>query len=458
MTPAPIPQISAQPPSLVFTETEVEPSRLRDASPYLWLVFAAALLGWTFDAMDLNILTLVLRPMVLDLSGSGDLAVVARIGGLIVALKLFAWGAGGIMFGVLTDKFGRARILMITVLTYAVFTGLSATATSVWQLIVFQMIAGLGIGGEWAAGAALVAETWPEKLRPKIMQIMQMGFAFGFFFAAVLNLTVGVHGWRWMFVAGLVPVIATIFIRRFIREPRRWESTRARVQEAAELARRSAKTSGSSRDLTADAANPLRRLFRPDLRRSTVVGVLLGLAMMAGCWGGLTWIPSWIAQLSASPATISSSVSYVFMLLNAGAILGYLSLMWLADVLGRRLTFVFFCSGALIMSMVLFLTASSISAIMWLMPLYGFFAIGGFGIFAIYLPELFPTAVRGTGQGLAWNFARLITGFGVLGSGFLVGTLGSYPRSSAAISLVYVVGLIAVWFGPETKGRPLQDL
>lgn len=426
--------------------TPMEPERFRDVPIYLWLVFASALMGWAFDAMDLNLLTLLLLPAMQELTGSQDPSVLAGTGGTVVALKLFAWGVGGIAFGVLTDKFGRARIMMITVAVYAVFTALSATADSVWEFALYQMIAGLGIGGEWAAGAALLAETWPERLRAKVMQMMQMGFALGFFFAALLNLAVGPFGWRWVFACGLLPVLLTVVVRHFVREPERWVVSQARVRAAREATP------------AAEAAQPMRRVFQRDLRRPAVVGILLGIAMMVGCWGGLTWIPSWIGQLADSSSNASTLVSVAFMLLNAGAILGYVSLMFLADLIGRRGTFFFFCAGALVMSLVLFGTATSVSGIMWLIPLYGFFAIGGFGIFAIYLPELFPTVVRGTGQGLAWNFARLVTGFGVLGSGLLVGTLGSYPRAAAAVSAAYVIGLVVIWFGPETKGQPLRDM
>jgi MFS family permease len=389
--------------------------------------------------MDLNIFTLILTPTISDLANTTDPGTIASIGGTIIALKLFAWGVGGIIFGVLTDRYGRARILAITVVTYAVFTGLSALATSTWQLAVFQMLAGLGIGGEWAAGAALLAETWPERLRPKVMQLMQMGFAFGFFLAAILNLVVSPFGWRWVFAAGLVPILFTVVLRRFVHEPVRWQRVR-QTEEAQQ-----------------PAIASLTRLFQPDLRRSTIVGILIGIAMMVGSWGGLTWVPSWIAQLAASPTEIVGLVSYAFMLLNGGAILGYLALIWLAEALGRKRTFALFCSGALAVSLLLFTQVETVPALLWTMPIYGFFAVGGFGIFAIYLPELFPTIVRATGQGLVWNFARLLTGFGVIGSGLLVGTLGSFPAAAATVSLVYIVGLVAIWFGVETKGQPLRD-
>ncbi|MFF0450711.1 MFS transporter [Streptomyces sp. NPDC004609] len=416
------------------------PTRLRDAPRYLWLVFASTFLGWAFDAMDLNLLTLMLTETIADLADTQDRGTIASIGGTIIALKLLAWGVGGIVFGMLTDRFGRARILGITVIIYALFTGLSAVSTSVWQLAVFQMLAGLGIGGEWAAGAALLAETWPDRLRPKIMQLMQMGFAAGFFLAALLALTVGPFGWRWVFAAGLVPILLTVVMRKFIREPDRWHTSRQSMP------------AGQS------TLHTTRRLLDRDLRKPTLIAVLLGIAMMVGSWGGLTWLPSWITELAGGPAHVGDSPSHAFMLLNAGAIAGYLALMFLSSVLGRRTMFALFCAGALVVSLVLFTQVDSLSGVMWMMPLYGFFVVGGFGIFAVYLPELFPTVVRATGQGLAWNFARVITAFGVLGSSAMVTALGSFPAAAAAVACVYVVGLVAVWFGPETAGRSLRDV
>jgi MFS family permease len=414
-----------------------EPTRLRDAPRYLWVVFASAFLGWAFDAMDLNLFTLILVPTVQELTGSTDPAVVAHTGGLIIALKLFAWGVGGVAFGFLTDRYGRARILIITVAIYTVFTGLSAVATSVWQLALFQMLAGLGIGGEWAAGAALLAETWPEKLRAKVMQLMQMGFPVGFFLAAVINQFVGPFGWRWVFLCGLLPVLLTIFIRRFVREPERWERSRRELADA-------------------PGTPPLQQLIGPRLRRSTVVGMLAGIAMMIGFWGGTTWLPSWIAQL-APAGTAGEVLSTGVMLMNAGAFAGYVALMWLAGRVGRKVLFALYCGGALVASLVLFTQATTITMILLLLPLYGFFTMGGFGVLAVYLPELFPTVVRASGQGLCWNLARILTGFGVLAGGLLVGTLGSLPAAAAAVSAIYVLGLVAIWFGPETRGRQLQD-
>ncbi|MDT7555201.1 MAG: hypothetical protein QOI16_3741, partial [Pseudonocardiales bacterium] len=163
---------------------------------YLWLVLASAFLAWMFDSIALNVFTLILTPSMADLLHTTNRAAIVGTGGLIVAIKLVAWGVGGTLFGVLTDRFGRARIMLVTIVIYAVFTGLSAAAQDWVQLAIFQAIAGLGIGGEWSAGAALLAESLPERLRPRLMIIMQLAFSVGYFFAAVVNLAVGAASWR----------------------------------------------------------------------------------------------------------------------------------------------------------------------------------------------------------------------------------------------------------------------
>lgn len=405
---------------------------------YLWLVLIAAFLGWMFDAMDLNVLTLVLTPAIRDLTGASSVANIAHFGGITVAVKLFAWGLGGALFGIVTDRLGRVRTMIFTILIYAVFTGLSAVATSWPELLIFQAIAGIGIGGEWAAGAALVAETWPEHLRPRAIQIMQMAFSFGFFAAALDNLLLGPSGWRWVFAAGAIPALLTLLPRKFLREPERWlavhvSSVRSRITIA--------------------------RIFEPDLRKITIAATLIGIAMMVGCWGGLTWIPSWTAQL-LSPDQLahpSTYVSYVLMLMNGGAILGYVTLMWLTEAVGRRWSYFIFCAGSLVSSFCLFAVIHSYIGLCIFMPIYGYFAIGGFGTFAVYLPELFPTIVRATGQGFCWNIARFFTGFGPLIGGVLVVSLGSFTAAIAVIALVFILGLVAIWFLPETRGVPLRD-
>jgi MFS family permease len=192
--------------------------RVEPASWVAWASLASACSAWMFDAMDLTIFTLVLFPSVSELVGSANPGVVAYTGGLIFAWKFVALGLGGIVFGVAADRIGRSATMIITVLIYSVFTGLSALAQNWWQLAILQALAGIGIGGEWAAGAALVAETWPERTRAKALIVMQTSFAAGFFLAALINLVVGPIGWRFVFALGAAPALITILVRVFVRE------------------------------------------------------------------------------------------------------------------------------------------------------------------------------------------------------------------------------------------------
>jgi MFS family permease len=405
----------------------------------------SAFLGWMFDGMDLTIFILILFPCVAELIQSRDPAAIAQAGGLLLAIKLFAWGIGGVAFGIVADRVGRTKTMIATILIYSIFTGLSGFAQNWWQLAALQALAGIGIGGEWAAGAALVAETSTIKARGRTLQFMQMAFAFGFFLAAGLNLLLGSFGWRWVLFAGVIPALVTIPLRYVVPEPARWLRVRRAVK---------AKGDNDDRAWTTFAA-----IFKPDLLRFTLVGVLISASFMIGSWGGSTLIPTWINQLVGPNQARSAitNVSYTIMLMNVGAILGYLTLMWSYEAIGRRWSYAAFTAGALFISLYLFTQVYTLDSVLAFALPYGYFCIGGFGSFACYLPELFPTRVRATGQGFCWNTARFLTGFGPLVAGQLVGAFKSVPTAAAAVSLVFVIGLIAIWFGPETRGRPIED-
>lgn len=268
----------------------------------VWLSFGSASLAWMFDAMDLTIFTLVLFPAVSELIGSTEPGTVAYTGGVILAGKLLAWGLGGIAFGVVADRVGRAKTMMMTVMIYSVFTGLSGLAQNWLQLLVFQALSGIGIGGEWAAGVALVAETWPERTRQRALVAMQMFFAGGFFLAGLLNVVVGPIGWRWVLAAGVMPALLALPIRWFVPEPERWVAARNRTQAS------------RRRGHEQTAARIFFGIFAQDIRRRTIVGVLIAAAMMIGAWGTTTLLPTWIVQLSVpmmarlrskSPASVS---------------------------------------------------------------------------------------------------------------------------------------------------------
>jgi len=299
-------------------------SLLRTSKAAAWLSLASACAAWAFDAMDLQIFTLVLFPSVSELVQSTNPGVVAQAGGLIVACKLVALGLGGIAFGIAADRIGRARTMIITVLIYSIFTGLSGLAQDWWQLLILQACAGIGIGGEWAAGAALVAETWPERTRARALVIMQMSFAIGFFLAALLNLIIGPIGWRYVFAAGAAPALMTLLVRMTVPEPQRWLA-----------ARRQAHSIGGLRD---SAIQMFLTLFVPPIRRRTIVGVLIASAMMIGAFGAATLLPIWIRSLVGPDNAVLAvaATSQCFMLINVGAVLGYLTLIWLTDAIGRR--------------------------------------------------------------------------------------------------------------------------
>jgi MFS family permease len=428
------------------TIASIGPRALKKTTWVTWASLASACLAWMFDAMDLTIFTLILVPSVGELIGSTDPGLVAHTGGFILACKLLAWGAGGIAFGVVTDRIGRARTMAITVMIYSIFTGLSGLAQSAWQLALLQALAGIGIGGEWAAGAALVAETWPERTRSRALIVMQLCFAVGFFVAAFLNLLVGPIGWRYVLAAGAAPALITLFIRRFVPEPERWIAIR--------------RGPAALRDGVSDSAwGTFRAIFARGIRRRTGVGVAIAAAMMIGAWGTSTLLPTWIHQL-LGPENAAPSLritSQCFMLANVGAVFGYLTLIWLNDAIGRRWSYFLIVIGCAAANLFMFTQVATVDGLLWFMPVYGLFAIGGFGTFATYLPELFPTRIRATGQGFCWNAARALTAVGPFVSGALVGASGSVPFAAVAVTSVYAIGLIAIWFGPETRGAPLPD-
>jgi MFS family permease len=420
------------------------------ATPYQWLVLLVAWLGWVFDSMDATIYSLVQKPVITDLLGPGaSEADIAFYSSAVFSVMLLGWAFGGIVFGILADYIGRTKALVVTILIYSLFTGLSALADTWWQLAIFRFITGLGLGGEWAAGAALVAEVWPDRLRARAGGILQSAAAFGFFFAALINNWVGVYSWRYVFLVGAFPALFVLVIRLVVKEPEGW----VRVQEE----RRRSK----SQTFT------LTQLFGPALRRDTLAASALAFVVLLGLWGATMWIPAAIREIGAPAAaarglTGPDAATYLtqqagngVMLLNAGSLLGYLLFGPLADRFGRRPTFLLYFIGAVVLFPLTFLTSDSLTMLFALVPLVGIFTLGVTSGFPIYLPELFPTEVRTTGVGFCYNLGRIVTAGGVFITGYLVGLLGSYAKAASAVSLVYLVGILVLFFARETRGKKL---
>ncbi|MBI4401685.1 MAG: MFS transporter [Nitrospirae bacterium] len=431
------------------------PSWRHGITRYQWLVLFVAWLGWVFDSMDATIYAIVLHPALeelLGVSAAGGVAnheaigpeVIGWYGGIIFSIFLVGWALGGVLFGIVADYIGRTKTLIVTILIYAVFTGLAALSETWWHLAIYRFVTALGIGGEWASGAVIVAEVWPEEKRAKAASILQSAWAAGFFLAAAINLLLRGYGWRVLFVVGILPAFVSVLIFVWVKEPERW--VKARTKELVSGAVRRAK---------------LPELFHGHLRRPTLVGSVLAFVAVFGLWGATNWTPTLIGALpelqGLARTELAGYVSYAIMALNAGALAGYLSFGPLADRFGRRPVFALMCAGSLVMLPVTFLTPHAYTHVLLLLPILGFFNNGIFSGFPIYLPELYPTRLRATGAGFCFNAGRVLASTGPFLTGFLVATLGSFGRAASAIALIYVVGLAVLPFAPETRGRPLPE-
>jgi MFS family permease len=412
-------------------------------------VLFVAWLGWVFDSMDSTIYTLVLHPALNELlrspgGGAVSQEAIGWYGGLILSIFLIGWALGGVVFGLVADRFGRTRTLIFTILIYAVFTGLAAFSADWKHLAFYRFLTALGIGGEWAAGAALVAEVWPEEKRSAAAGILQSAWAAGYLIAAVINLLMREHGWRAIFLVGVAPAVIALFVRMWVKEPERWVKTRELEQQSGSAPQRK-----------------LRDLFQPKLRRATLAGSGLAFVAVFGLWGATNWTPTLVRSLpelhGMDSGAVTSHVSYATMMLNVGALVGYLSFGPLADRFGRRAAFALMCVGSLVLLPVTFLTPRSYAHVMLLLPLLGFFNNGIFSGFPIYLPELYPTRIRATGAGFCFNIGRVLASTGPFITGFLVSALGSFGRAASAVALIYLVGLLILPFAPETKGKPLPE-
>jgi MFS family permease len=405
---------------------------------YQILVLVVAWLGWTFDSMDATIYNLVLTPALRELLGaSGTHENIGWYGGIILSIFLVGWAVGGVLFGVLADYIGRARTLVITILIYAVFTGLAGFAHTWWALAAYRFLTALGIGGEWAAGATLIAEVWPERMRVKGAGLLQSAWAAGYFVAAGVHALLSHYSWRVMFFVGIAPALVALVARLKVREPERWERADARGGR-----------------LT------LLELFDPAHRRDTLVGSALAFVAVFGLWGATNWTPSLVRELLAprnlDAGSLTRYASYAVMSLNAGSLVGYFAFPPLAEWIGRRWAFFAMLAGAAIVVPVTFLVPDTYAGVILILPLVGFFTNGIFSGFPVYLPELYPTRIRATGAGFCFNAGRVLAASGPFLTGYLIVQLGTFARAASAVALIYVLGMVVLLFARETKGLKLS--
>jgi MFS family permease len=411
-----------------------EPKWYRELTPYQWRVLVCTCLGWALDIMDGYLYAIILFPAMSDLLGTTESAVIGWYGGIVLSIFMIGWALGGLVFGHIADRYGRVKTMAITILIYALFTGLCAIATTWEELAFYRFLTGLGIGGEWAAGAALIAESFPEKSRTKAAGIMQASGGIGFFLATGLYLFIGPYGWRWVFALGVLPALVAFYIRQSLEEPDRWIKARQK-------------------------GKPFAALFAPAVRRDVFVGTGLAVVATFGYQGAIQWVPSWIAAMlhAQGTRTVIPQVSLITTTLTTGGIIGCLCLPFIADRWGRKGALFVYFLGALLSVPTTFMLATKFSHAVLASPIMGFFAAGVTAGFAIYFPELFPTPIRATAQGFCFNFARFFAAAGPLLAGLLTAAHGSFAPAIATIGSIYFVGLVILIFARETKGQALPD-
>jgi MFS transporter, SHS family, sialic acid transporter len=401
-----------------------------------WLVLTAAFLGWMFDGLEMGVFPLAARPALQSLLQVEGDQEVGRWMGIITALFLLGAAGGGLLFGWLGDRIGRVRSMVLSILAYSLFTGGCYFATAPWQLGVLRFLAALGMGGEWSLGVALVMECWPEKHRPLLAGAIGAASNVGFGLIGLLGFSFHVtrDSWRWVMLAGTAPALLALFIIRYVPESQRWKES-----------------------VKKGASRPLREIFAPPLTQTTLLAITFAAIALIGTWGSVQWLPLWADQLTGGTNPQAKAVTQ--MLSAFGAIVGCFIGPWIGGRMGRRPAYFLLCLGSLFTCAVLFRTLDQYNGLFQLFVfLVGGFTAAFYGWLPLYLPELFPTRVRATGQGLSYNSGRVLAAIGALQMGSLMTYYqGSYARAGAAITLIYVVGLVLIWLAPETKGKPLPE-
>ncbi len=411
--------------------------------------FWAAWSGWLLDGMDSVIYALVLGPALTELLPRSGIEAtpgnVGYAGSILFALFLAGWGMSFI-WGPIGDRFGRTRTLAATVLIYSVFTGAAALSQNVYELAIFRLLAGIGIGGEWAMAGTYVAEAWPEDRRKMGAGYLQSGYYFGFFVAAALNATVGASfGWRAMFLCGLAPVVVSLVTLLKVKEPERW--TRAK-------------------DRTVATISPLRQIFSARYRGRTIVMSALLTVAIIGLWAGSVYEPTAIITLAKSSgyqqAEAVRLASYGTGLLSIGTVVGCLILPIVAERVGRRTTLALYFAGMMAFIALTFGWAFYLPpdrALVTFMGLLFFLGFAGanFALFSLWLPELFGTEVRATAFAFCTSIGRFI-GAGVnFALGAAVHGMGTLGTPVAFTAAAFGIGLILIPFATETRGQSLPN-
>ena len=410
-----------------------EVEHLRDLSPQQWKSGIAAWLGWLFDGLDMHLYTLVAAPFVAQLLQVASTAdpLVKRYSSWIQAAFLIGWALGGGFFGRIGDRLGRSRALSLTILTYAIFTGLSFFAQTWWQLMICRFLAALGIGGEWAVGASLLSETWPRRWRPWIAAVLQTGVNLGVLLACLATYLMADLKPRYVFLIGILPALMVYWIRRNVPEPEEWHAAKLQARQ--------------NEPGIAD-------LFRGDVRRTTLLTIVVCASSLSAWWAFMFWHPQHLFNLPELSSWLQADrkklMSTTFFAVITASIMGNFVAGWLAKHFGYRRTIasMFFCFVLAMLGA--FGQPHHYQALVWFwFPAVGFCS-GVFGLFTMFMPPLFPTLLRTTGAGFCYNIGRIAAAFGTVFFG-LFSKVGDFRTALLYAGFLFIPAMIFALFLPE---------
>jgi MFS family permease len=423
-------------------------------TPYHWLVVIIASAGWLFDCMDQRLFILGRESALTDLLRHDPalLPYVKTHIGYATTSMILGWATGGIIFGMMSDKMGRVKTMVATLIVYSGFTGLSGLATSWVDFTLYRFLAGIGIGGMFGAATTLVAESVPAAFRAMALGSLQALSAVGNIIGSLLSLQIppgaesfvaGYAGWRVLFFVGIIPALLVVPIIFVLKEPDSW--LKAKADARAGVGHK-------------NVGSPAELFRHPRWRRNTIVGLFLGVSGMIGLWGIGFFSPELISTaLKGEPqVTVDRVRGLGTALQDVGSFLGMVTFTMVAAFLSRRLAFF----GALLLSMLVtmfvFHSLHTASDAYWMLPMMGFAQLAVFAGYSIYFPELFPTRLRGTGVGFCYNTVRYLAAPAPILFGYLA-TMMSFRTAAVMMSSIYLVGIVALIWAPETKGTPLPE-
>lgn len=398
-----------------------------------WGVLALTMTFWMADGYDTFVLIVTGRPTLHELLPAASTPDIPRYLGYLLAITLAGWATGGILGGVLGDRLGRRRTMGYSVVLYSVFTALSAVTGTWWLFGITRFFTGVGIGAEWGVGTSLLQEVWPQRWRTKGAGLLQSAFSVGGLLVSGLWVLIGsTYGlsWRWMYLFGIIPLVIVLFSWRHIPESDRWVAAR-----------------GSSVRLL--------DLLRGECRRNFVAAMLVSIAITGGWWAVSSYLPTFVGGMVDDPARMTFFTGWAAALFNIGEIAGCVALGFLSDAWGRKISLQLYFVGCLVIVPIVFLGVHTPTAATWLQLAAGFLTGGVYSWYTVHTPELFPTAVRATAISTIFSGARYLAMIGAVLTGTLASSVGGFGHAAALVTPIYLLGIAAVFFLPETRGKPL---